>query len=68
MEIRPDRVIDSICSKVVVCSESGRPFRVMKAELEIYRKLNTPLPRLHQDMRYKLRMARRKSRDMSELI
>lgn len=44
-------VDDSILSKAIVCSESGRPFRLTPYELNFYRQHNVPLPRLHPDVR-----------------
>lgn len=42
---------DSILSKAILCEETGRPFRIVPAELAFYRKLGVPLPRLHPNIR-----------------
>lgn len=44
-------VSDDILHKAVLCTESGRPFRLTKFELDFYRNHNIPLPRLHPDVR-----------------
>lgn len=66
-EINPNMVDDDICNTVLVCELSGKPYRIMKQELEIYRRLSYPLPRYHHDMRNKLRLERRASRDFTIL-
>jgi len=55
----PDLITDvssEITKQVLRCSQSGRPFRVLATELELYRNLNYPIPRQHPD----LRMSRRR--------
>lgn len=64
LEVNPNLIEDSIINKVIVCAESGRPFRIMAKELEIYRKLSRPLPRVHHDVRHQRRAARRLWRDL----
>ena len=54
-----DYVDDSILDKVILCSLTGRPYRIMKEELAFYRRFQLPLPRIHQDERYKQRMQRK---------
>ncbi len=44
---------DDILSKALVCSETGRPFRITESELEFYRNLKIPLPEIHQIKRIK---------------
>ncbi len=34
-----DKVTDDILEKAIVCEESGRPFRIIRLELEFYRKM-----------------------------
>lgn len=55
-------VPDDILQWAVVCTVSGRPFRIIKQELEFYRQLGIPLPRLHPDERHNRRMRLRPSR------
>ena len=54
-----DEVGDEILNKVIVCEESGKPFRIIKQELEFYRKHGLPLPHKHHDIRHKERIAKR---------
>ena len=42
---------DDILNKAVLCEETGRPFRIIKSELEFYRKHNIPLPVKHPQTR-----------------
>lgn len=55
-------VTDSILDWAVLCEVSGRPFKIIKQELEFYRQLDIPLPHLHPDERHNRRMALRPSR------
>ena len=51
----PERIIDvddSILQKVIVCDISGKPFRIVPAELKFYRKMGLPLPRRHPEVRH----------------
>lgn len=52
-------VDDSILNKAIVCSRTGRPFRIVKKELDFYRKYKLPLPIIHPDERYKDRIKKR---------
>jgi hypothetical protein len=47
---------DSILNEVIECEKSGRAFKITPFELQFYRRMNTPIPRLHPDERYKERM------------
>lgn len=57
-------VQDDILDKVIVCKETWKPFRLVKAELEFYRKHSLPLPHKHPDQRHKERLKRRIPRDL----
>jgi ribosomal protein S27E len=46
-----EEIDDDIIHKVIICEETGKPFRIIKQELEFYRKHNIPLPTKHQDAR-----------------
>lgn len=50
---------DSILTKIIICAESARPFKIQKAELEYYRKHNIPLPIYHPDIRNQHRRKRK---------
>ncbi len=45
-------VSDDILQQVIECEISKRPFRVVKQELDFYRKHNLPLPTKHPDVRH----------------
>ncbi len=49
-------VPEDIVHHAIYCDETGEPFRIMKNELDFYRKHNIPLPRLHPDRRYTKKM------------
>ena len=57
-------VPDEILEKVLQCERSGKFFRIQKAELKFYRKMNLPIPRLHPDERHKDRMKLRNPRKL----
>jgi len=38
---------DDILDKVLICEVTGKPFKIIKAELEFYRRKNLPLPTKH---------------------
>ena len=48
-------VDDSILEKAIECRESKNPFRIIKSELDFYRKKNLPLPVAHPDKRMRRR-------------
>lgn len=64
LDTNPLTVSDTIIDSVIVCPETKRPFRIIKQELELYRKMKFPLPRLHHDLRHQQRMARRLGRKL----
>ena len=51
-----EEVWDDILQKAVICEKTWRPFRIVKPELEFYRKHWLPLPRKHPDVRYSERI------------
>lgn len=53
---------DDILNWAVTCEETGRPFRVIKQELEFYRQMDIPVPHYHPDERHRHRMELRPSR------
>jgi hypothetical protein len=57
-------VTDDILDNAIKCEVTGKPFRIIKAELEFYRKHNLPLPRKNPDQRHFDRMALRPSRKL----
>ena len=55
---------DDLINKVIVCEQTGRPFRILKMELEFYKAVGLPLPRLHQDIRHNQRFHSRPGREL----
>ena len=47
---------DDILNKVILCEQTGKPFRIVKQELQFYRQHNLPLPHKHPDQRHLERM------------
>lgn len=45
-------VSEDIIKKPIICLESKKPFKILKEELDFYKKKNIPVPRLHPDVRY----------------
>ncbi len=46
----PDSIYDiddNILGRAIICEKTGRPFKVIKSELEFYRKLKFPIPTIH---------------------
>lgn len=61
---RIDDVPDEVANWAVSCAETGRPFRLLKQEIQFYRSRRIPLPRLHPDVRYDRRMQLRNPRHL----
>jgi hypothetical protein len=55
---------DTVAEGTNICPVSGRPFRHVKAELDLGAKLGIPPARLHPDVRHAKRLARRRSNPM----
>ncbi len=53
-DILPEKITDvdnDILKKAIICSVSGRPFRITESELGFYRRMELPLPTLHPSLR-----------------
>ena len=50
-----DEIDDSFPNSILTCPVSRKRFKIQKRELEIYRTLRLPCPRLHPDVRIKRR-------------
>ncbi len=57
---------DDILNWAITCEESGKPFRIQKAELEFYRKMGIPIPHFHPNVRHMKRMEKRNPRRLWE--
>lgn len=55
---------DDILNWAIECEVSGKLFRIIKPELEFYRKHNIPVPRRHPDQRHLDRMNKRAPRKL----
>jgi len=58
----PDAITDipdDILHWAIQCEATNRPFRIVKHELEFYRKMGLPVPHLHPDERHRRRMTLR---------
>ena len=60
------KIPDDILNWAIVCEVSGRPFRIIKQELEFYRKHGLSIPRRHPDQRHLDRMVLRNPRKLFE--
>jgi hypothetical protein len=49
-------VPDDILNWAIECEATGKPFRIIKQELEFYRKHHLPIPKRHPDQRYSDRL------------
>lgn len=56
-------VSDDILKWAIICEVSGRPFMLVRPELEFYRKHGLSLPRKHPDVRCNERMSIRHPRE-----
>lgn len=59
---------DDILNRAIGCEITKRPFRIIKEELEFYRKHNLPVPRRHPDERHKDIMAQRNPRKIYDRV
>jgi hypothetical protein len=56
------KVQDGICEKILRCAATGKLYKIIPQELEFYREMRLPIPRLCPDERHRLRMAMRNPR------
>ncbi len=55
---------DDILESILRCEVTGKNFRLIKSELEFYRKMNLPIPRVCPDERHRQRMNFRNPRQL----
>ncbi|MFA5917620.1 MAG: hypothetical protein WC850_05305 [Candidatus Gracilibacteria bacterium] len=55
---------DDILNRAIECEITKKPFRIIKQELDFYRKHNLPIPKRHPDQRHLDRMALRNPRKL----
>jgi hypothetical protein len=47
-----NEVDNTILKEIIACERTGKPFRVVKSELDLYKAIGVPFPQLHPDERY----------------
>ncbi len=52
-----DKIPDDILNWAITCEATGRPFRIIKQELDLYRNMRLSIPHFHPDERHRRRMA-----------
>ena len=65
----PDKcseVEQSICSRILRCKQTHRPYKIIEPELKFYQDMRIPLPRLCPDARHAKRLALRNPRVLWE--
>ena len=60
------QIPDDVLNWAITCEVSGKPFRIIKQELDFYRSQRIPLPRKHPEQRYKERTIRRNPRKLTD--
>jgi hypothetical protein len=67
LSIIPDQIAevnDAVLEYAFHCPQTGKPFRYIRQELELYRREGIPLPRLHPQERHRQRLAARPARQL----
>ena len=59
-----DEAADDVLGKTFSCAQTGKPYKLIAAELAFYRKTNLPLPRLCPEARHLNRMKLRQPRSL----
>lgn len=59
-----NEIPDDILNWAIECENTNKPFRIIKQELDFYRKFNLPIPKLHPDERHKERVKQRNPRKL----
>ncbi len=63
----PDTIVevdDEIIKQVLTCQVTGKSYRILKQELEFYKRMKLPLPDTCPDYRHEARMGLRNPRDL----
>ncbi len=53
---------ETLLNQILNCEKTGRPFKVIRQELDFLKRLDLPIPRLHPEIRYAERAKRRNPR------
>ena len=59
---------DDILNWAIECEITNKPFRIIKSELDFYKKYNLPIPRKHPDVRHLDRMKLRNPRKLYDRL
>ena len=59
-------ITDDILNKVIICGVTGKPFRIIKPELEFYRTHNLSVPHKCPDQRHLERIQSRNPRKLRD--
>ena len=59
---------DDILNKVIICEKTKKPFKIIKSELDFYRKHNLPLPTIHPNQRMIERLLSRNPARLYKII
>ncbi len=59
-----DEIPKDILNWAIRCQKTNKPFRIVKQELDFYRKMKLPIPHLHPDERHLKRVASRNPRKL----
>lgn len=63
-----ESIPDDILNWAIECEVTKKPFRIIRQELEFYRKHSLPIPRRHPDVRHMDRMKMRNPRKLYERL
>ena len=61
---RIEDVTDEILQKILTCEKTGKNYRLVKPELEFYRKMKLPVPRVCPEVRHEQKRALRNLRQL----
>lgn len=64
LPIHTNEYNENVLQAIVECERTGKPFRIIKTELDFYRRMKLPLPRLHPDVRSHDQLCQRHPRDL----
>ena len=59
-----DDATEDLCKKILICEETGKPYKIIPQELLFYKKMGLPIPKKCLDVRHKERMKLRNPRKL----
>ncbi len=59
-----DKADDSILSEILACNECGKNFKIVRAELDFYKRMGLPIPHKDFECRHQARMSKRNPRKL----